>query len=217
MFDLNNKHIQFTASDIWNKGDIIHVGHKQDMRELKQLVGMNKEQGQYSGFWFACYPMSFARKETPLPFFIHCDDVEYGLRHGGSPIILNGIQVWHETYESRQSPLIRYYDTRNAMIVNTMYDGYRNERELLIRWFMSMMYSFKAGKHHALYPSYLALKDYLKGQKYFMSNIDIKEKVSLEIPLAGVITMLMTVIQLPYYLCKLRRAYESYQLEGTLK
>lgn len=31
--------------------------------------------------------------------------------------------MWHETYEYRQSPVIAYYDCRNSLIVNPMYDG----------------------------------------------------------------------------------------------
>jgi GT2 family glycosyltransferase len=210
MFDLNNRCVQYTASEIWNRGDIIHVGHNQDMRELKNLVGMNKGPGQYSGWWFACFPMSFVKKETPLPFFIHCDDVEYGLRHGGTPIILNGIQVWHDTYENRQSPLISYYDTRNTMIVNTIYHEYRNETEVLAGWFMYMIYTFKANKHYALYPAYLALKDYLRGWEYFIRQTG-RNKVNLDRSLSGALTMLMVIKQLPYIMWRLRKAYLSYQ------
>ena len=53
-----------------------------------------------------------------LPFFIHCDDVEYGLRCGRKPIIIEGVQVWHETYDKRMTPLMQYYDTRNPLFDN---------------------------------------------------------------------------------------------------
>ena len=122
MFRLDRREIQYTAAEIWNGGGLRHIGWNQDMTRKGNLPSMNENEGaEYGGWWFACYPMEFVEKNRPLPFFLHCDDVEYGLRHGGTPIILNGIQVWHETYEYRQSPVMAYYDTRNALIVNAIY------------------------------------------------------------------------------------------------
>ena len=209
MFDLNNRCVQYTASEVWNKGDIIHIGFRQDLRKIENLSHMNKKLGQYSGWWFACYPMSFVRKETPLPFFIHCDDVEYGLRHGGLPIILNGIQVWHDTFEGRLSPLISYYDTRNAMIVNTLYNQYKGPGELLKRWWLRMVYDYKSNKKSALYPSIVAIRDYAKGQEYFMNNIEKKE--GLKVSPYGWITLIIGTIQLPFFYIRVKAAFKSYK------
>lgn len=211
MFDLNKEYIQYTASEIWNKGDIKHVGFKRDMRKREELLEMNREQGEYAGWWFACYPMSFVREEIPLPFFIHCDDVEYGLRHGGAPMILNGIQVWHETYEKRQSPLISYYDTRNKMIVNTMYHYYHNERELLEKWYIELVYALRAKKYCAIFPSLMALKDYLKGREYFMNQTMKKENVTLNLPLSTVVTLIQAVIQYPIFRVRIKKAFQTYK------
>ena len=102
------------------------------MTRPENLASLNDNEGaEYGGWWFACYPMEFVEKNRPLPFFLHCDDVEYGLRHGGTPIVLNGIQVWHETYEYRQSPVIAYYDTRNALIVNALYVQNQNKKDVI--------------------------------------------------------------------------------------
>ena len=121
MFRLDRREIQYTAAEIWNGGDLRHIGWNHDMTLKENLPSMNNNEGaEYGGWWFACYPIEYVEKNRPLPFFLHCDDVEYGLRHGGTPIILNGIQVWHETYEYRQSPVTAYYDTRNTLIVNAM-------------------------------------------------------------------------------------------------
>lgn len=122
MFRLDNKSIQYTAVEHWNGGDIIHVWGNLDMRDKDNLYLMNDNtNGEYSGWWLATFPIEFIRNNKPLPFFLHCDDVEFGLRHGGNPIIMNGVHVWHETFEYRQSPMIVYYDTRNSLIVNEMY------------------------------------------------------------------------------------------------
>ncbi len=135
MFRLDRREVQYTAAEIWNGGDLRHIGWNQEMTREENLAGMNDNTGaEYGGWWFACYPMEFVEQNRPLPFFLHCDDVEYGLRHGGTPIILNGIQVWHETYEYRQTPVIAYYDTRNPLIVNALYHWNQSKEEVVENW-----------------------------------------------------------------------------------
>ena len=128
MFDLDNPNIQWTAAEIWNKGNIAHVEFTRDVSKPDKN-GKKYEYGRvvydcgadYGGWWFCCYPMEFVEKNDIMPFFLHCDDVEYGLRCGKSPIIIEGVQVWHETWEKRKSPYLLYYDTRNTLFVNEKY------------------------------------------------------------------------------------------------
>lgn len=121
MFLSDKPYVQYTASEIWNRGHIEHIGGNLDMSKAENLEGLNEGAGgEYSGFWFFCVPYSFAKGNTPLPFFLHCDDVEYGLRLGKEPIILNGIQAWHDNPLSKINPVMTYYDIRNAMIVNSL-------------------------------------------------------------------------------------------------
>lgn len=135
MFRTDRRWVQYTAAEIWNGGELKHIGFNSDMTQEQEILNANDNaQAEYGGWWFCCYPMEFARENDPLPFFIHCDDVEYGLRYGGTPIILNGIQVWHETYEYRQSAVIAYYDTRNSLIVNAMYGKLPEKEKLLADW-----------------------------------------------------------------------------------
>lgn len=150
MFRLDRRESQYTAAEIWNGGDLRHIGWNQDMSLEENLPSMNENEGaEYGGWWFACYPMEFVEKNRPLPFFLHCDDVEYGLRHGGTPIILNGIQVWHETYEYRQSPVIVYYDTRNSLIVNAIYKKNQNRDLIIKKWKENVDFAFCENKENA--------------------------------------------------------------------
>lgn len=170
MFRLDARHIQYTASEIWNKSHILHVGHNVDMSKSENLLNVNDRRGEYTGWWFGCFPMSFVRKNLPLPFFLHCDDVEYGLRHGGEPIVLNGIQVWHETAEYRVTPTIVYYDVRNSMIVNTIYGFCKTPEELLELWYLQLGYYHRKKDYRCKYAVIVALWDYMKGKKHFMQN-----------------------------------------------
>lgn len=171
MFRLDQREIQYTAAEIWNGGDLRHIGWNQDMTREDNLPSMNENEGaEYGGWWFACYPMEFVEKNRPLPFFLHCDDVEYGLRHGGTPIILNGIQVWHETYEYRQSPVMAYYDTRNALIVNKMLGIYPQKEEVIRRWKETLSFFHKQ-------------KDYLSERMVILGMLDyIRNRHCLSVP-----------------------------------
>ncbi len=170
MFRLEQKYIQYTAAEIWNKGAIKHVGLNLDMRRQENIIDLNNNDGaEYSGWWLACFSIEFIMNNTPLPFFLHCDDVEYGLRHGGNPIIMNGFQVWHESFENRMTPVIAYYDTRNPLIINTIYDLATNYDEILISW------KEKLAEQH-INKNFLTermiikgMRDYCKGPKYWLT------------------------------------------------
>ncbi len=170
MFRTDNPKIQYTAAEIWNKGDLRHIGLNADMTQEQEIIKANQnEHAEYGGWWFCCYPMKFARENNPLPFFLHCDDVEYGLRHGGTPIILNGIQVWHETYEYRQNSVIAYYDTRNSLIVNAIHENLP-QQVVIARW-KQVITNFHLQKDYINeYVVIKAMYDFLKGKKYFIKN-----------------------------------------------
>ena len=172
MFRMDQRNIQYTAAEIWNKSDIRHIGWNKDMSLPQDLFGMNENQGaEYGGWWFCCFPIEFVMENTPLPFFLHCDDVEYGLRHGGTPIILNGIQVWHETYEYRQSPVIAYYDMRNSLIVNQLYGFIQNREDILKNWKDKISLLLIKKDYLAERMVILGMWDFLKGEDW-LKKID---------------------------------------------
>lgn len=175
MFRLDKPWIQYTAVEIWNGGDIRHVGWNQDMTDRQHIWNMNENaNGEYSGWWFACFPIEFVKNNRPLPFFLHCDDVEYGLRHGGTPIVLNGIQVWHETYEYRQSPVITYYDYRNSLIVNALYRCGETDKTQIWKLFKQKITKAHVKEDYLLeYFLIRAFRDYLRGMKWFMRKNDM--------------------------------------------
>ena len=180
MFRTDNRFIQYTAAEIWNKGELRHIGLNADMTQECQVLLCNENGGaEYGGWWFCCYPMEFARENDPLPFFIHCDDVEYGLRHGGTPIILNGVQVWHETYEYRQSLEMLYYDTRNSLIVNILYT--EKNKEIIFADWKEKITAFHV-KNEFLSELIVihAMHDFLKGRKWFLKKGKTRFKVNLQ-------------------------------------
>lgn len=171
MFRTDNRHIQYTAVEIWNRGNLKHIGLNADMTKESEILCSNQNNNaEYGGWWFCCYPMTFATNNDPMPFFIHCDDVEYGLRHGGTPIILNGIQVWHETYEYRKTPIIAYYDTRNTLILNTILYSDNSSEDILDWWKNKITEQHIQKDFSTEYMIILGMLDYLKGKRYFETH-----------------------------------------------
>lgn len=194
MFRMDKPWVQYTAAEIWNGGDLQHIGFELDMREQENLLNINDNSGaEYSGWWLCCIPYEFVKGNRPLPFFLHCDDVEYGLRHGGTPIILNGIQVWHETYEYRQSPVVAYYDMRNSLFVNERYGQLKPKEELLIWWKEKITKAHLEKDYQLEYMLILGMWDFLKGIKW-LKRIDVEKNHVYRICVVKIKNKLVTAL-----------------------
>ena len=91
-----------------------------------------EKNANYSAWFFCCMPIgTFQKNGLPLPFFIHFDDIEYGLRCKENVISVNGICVWHPT-ENKYSPNMTFYDTRNSIATSFLRDNNANTRFNLI-------------------------------------------------------------------------------------
>lgn len=170
MFDKDNPDIQWTAAEKWNGGNIEHVEFLRDITDSLNPYIKGKAildtGADYGGFWFCCYPMDYVRKNDILPFFIHCDDVEYGLRCGKSPMIIEGVHVWHETWDKKMSPTMLYYDTRNTLFVNRMYGWLPDRPELMRRWKAKITEYHNKNDLLSEYMVIRAMGDFLKGFKW---------------------------------------------------
>jgi GT2 family glycosyltransferase len=73
----------------------------------------------YGAWWCCCIPTSEVREHgLPLPLFVRCDDVEYGMRCKPAIMTMNGICVWHERFEGRfRASVDSYQLTRNFLIM----------------------------------------------------------------------------------------------------
>lgn len=132
--------VQQESGGSYQNGKIRSLHRGLDLREAENIWCNEKdERADYNAWWYCCIPISVIReKGFPLPVFLHCDDVEYGLRSGREPIRMNGICVWHDAFEQKRPSVNEYYDVRNALIVNGLYvtgvlkpsgvcDGYKTD------------------------------------------------------------------------------------------
>ncbi len=140
-----------------------------DFRETNTIIkNMKINSPMYNGWWFCCMPLKVLKKDSlPFPFFIHVDDMEFGVRYFCKRIILiNGISVWHHTFEEKVSPVINYYNVRNGLIAETVTSGMSFPKFLFVLL-------TRYGKRLLTLPYAVefmtqALLDYLKGPDFLL-------------------------------------------------
>ena len=148
--------------------------HMLDLSDVNALIKNDEsEPADYGGWWYMCMPVS-AAEELPLPLFIKLDDVEFGLRRMNDHIVMNGIGIWHDSFESKAEPITDYYFLRrNALILYSMY-GKKNGLLAGIRHFMRMAHCIKEEKNDEYLYTRRAVNDFLSGAE-FIADADQTE------------------------------------------
>ncbi len=119
MFSMEKRYLQLEAGDAYSGLAQTVFNPDLDMRDAQNVIRCSYENPVQYGPWiYNCIPAKLIREDNlPCPLFIHFDDIEYGLRHKESGVIvLNGINVWHPDPRGKYTDWIVYYDTRNAAI-----------------------------------------------------------------------------------------------------
>jgi galactofuranosylgalactofuranosylrhamnosyl-N-acetylglucosaminyl-diphospho-decaprenol beta-1,5/1,6-galactofuranosyltransferase len=156
--------------------------HMLDMVDVKNLLVNDKwEYADYGGWWYICMPMD-ATDELPLPMFIKMDDVEFGIRRMKSHVIMNGIGIWHDSFESKVNPVINYYFLRrNTLIVWILYNM-RNGPRVGLEYLQKMMYCIKNKDYDEFFYTHMAVKDFMIGPD-FIKNVNQAELLRITNPL----------------------------------
>lgn len=127
----------------------------------------------YTGWWYACIPASIINTQNfPLPFFIHYDDVEYGLRNlDNNQIFINGICVWHPAPVGKNPLWITYYDIRNRLITmfsrNLCKEDFKESLSKINKLFFLKIISYDYGNAELIIA---AIQDFIKGPEAFISR-----------------------------------------------
>ena len=143
-----------------------------DMRNEKFVVENEVVKNiNYQGWWYSCIPAAVINeKNLPLPFFIHFDDIEYGVRNFSNELILlNGICAWHPQFINKSPVWVNYYDIRNYLIMSSLY---KEDNKLkyfsLVKTFGYFILSHRYKESSLLLK---AINDFNKGFDYF-KNLD---------------------------------------------
>lgn len=163
MLRADRRYVQYEASGQFKGFGIKSIKPDRDLRDLLWVLDNEKEETHnYQAWFYSCIPIDvYLDNGFSLPLFMKGDDVEYGLRQKQS-ITLNGIAVWHEPFESKDTFVSKYFCVRNETIVGCMHnmlDKKRVIKELqrAFKWHI-LCYQFKAFDMHCR-----ALEDFCKG------------------------------------------------------
>lgn len=147
------------------KGDLF----VDDLADAARNETMSVEQPRsYGAWWYSCIPISAIRKNgLPLPFFIRCDDVEFGLRNNAKYMTMNGICVWHDSFEDKFNPTMSYQSYRNQLITDAVHGmGERSLVPFIIE--RALRTQLRNLNYEAADLIVASLEDYLKGPEFIM-------------------------------------------------
>lgn len=123
----------------------------------------------YGAWWYSCVPISAIREHgLPLPIFVRCDDVEFGIRTQPTYMTMNGICVWHAAFTQKfRAAVDSYQYIRNYMIMDALH-GISNESLFLARASRTLRLYLRAMAYETAELIVAALEDYLKGPEWLM-------------------------------------------------
>ncbi len=167
---------QAVSGEYYEGGMACNPYPMKDMREYDNCVSPHMcepyiRKNAYSGWWCCCFSINTVNKDNlPLPIFIHCDDIEYGIRNQDKGIVyLNGICVWHKSADQNVPGANRYYDIRNKLITLNLHDKLTKARAVktVLR---AMTASYMARRDSESYLAYRGCVDYCKGSDFLLNT-----------------------------------------------
>ena len=184
----------------------------------------------YGAWWYSCIPVSAIEDNgLPLPLFIRCDDVEFGVRNRPTYMTMSGICVWHASFEGRFRASVDCYQHVRNFLIAIAVDGVASERIFVKRIDRDVRQLLRDMDYISAERTLDGLADYLKGPD-FIAHVDgsrlMKEngmKNEQMVPLADIDPVLLCsagvteefvrarhVITSPGFLTKVARVFIPY-------
>lgn len=181
MLKLDNKYVQHENGAIWDD-EFVRVKPDLDLRILNNVLFNEVEEYiNYNGWWLFCLPTKITDSFTlPYPFFVRGDDIELPIRLKQKIVTLNGICVWHESFESKFAPASDYYySIKNPMILSIVYSDNFSRISAIKKIFKFSLKEAFCYRYKTANLILQAASDFLNGP-YYLKSID-PEKKNLEV------------------------------------
>lgn len=155
----------------------LNQSHLDKNLENEKLFTQHKN--SYAGWWYCCLPASIIRKEgLPLPIFIRCDDMEYGIRCKVPFITMNGICVWHMGFVTKYNAAFDKYQQHRNLLIAKAASGILDDIDIPKAIYDSFRTEIMRFNYDTAQLIVEALEDYMKGPKY-LETVD-GEKLTKE-------------------------------------
>lgn len=229
MLSLDRPYMQTESGAVWNGGKIKQLKSNMDMRQCECcLYNECEENAEYNAWWFCCFPIAAVNDDNlPLPLFIRMDDIEYGLRNMRQLISMNGICVWHESFENKCASYLEYYIARNQLITNAFHCKWYGTGHLIRKMLSKCVQEIMLFQYKRADLYLQGILDFLKGPEWLAAQDGEKlhdrivsmgymaetktKRFYLFSSLKCILKMFGVMIQVT---CRYKRAQESYAVKG---
>ncbi len=125
----------------------------------------------YGAWWFSCIPLSAVRAHgLPLPLFVRCDDVEFGMRCEPVYMTMNGICVWHEGFGDRFRASVDCYQYMRNYLIMVACDGKSDDKLFMLRAERHLRMHLRTMAYETAELLVSGFEDYLKGPEFLMNS-----------------------------------------------
>lgn len=122
----------------------------------------------YAAWWYCVIPVSQIRRHgLPLPFFVRCDDAEFGVRCDPKFITMNGIGLWHSPFDVRYNAAVERYQTVRNTLIARFVTGFAPQSDFMGRMHELVRLEAKKFGYDNAELVLDAFEDFLKGPDFF--------------------------------------------------
>ena len=181
MLDLYNRNNYVEGLAVQNAGWVTPIHPPCDIRDYDKVLSVNtfnskifKDESQKisSAWWYCSYTIdTFKEKGLPMPFFFRCDDIEYNWRNFGKEHIqMNGVSVWHASFEWRVSNIVWYYYSRRNYLISSIIYKINSKKNNINTLWQELKYLIHSYDYISLEIYLKMLKDVISGAKILNIN-----------------------------------------------
>lgn len=143
----------------------LNIGKLADILENERM-SVEVDQA-YGAWWYSCIPVKAIEKNgLPMPFFIRCDDVEFGMRNKPVYMTMNCICVWHASFEGRFRASVDCYQYFRNFFAMIALDDCADEKMFVLRIQRGVRQNLRDMDYQAAEFILDGLEDYLRGPEY---------------------------------------------------
>lgn len=143
----------------------LNVGKLADILE-NERTSVEVDQA-YGAWWYSCIPVkAIERNGLPMPFFIRCDDVEFGMRNKPVYMTMNCICVWHASFEGRFRASVDCYQYFRNFFAMIALDDCADEKMFVLRIQRGVRQNLRDMDYQAAEFILDGFEDYLRGPEY---------------------------------------------------
>lgn len=159
------------VSYVMRSGVYRRVKEELDVGELAGILRCERTSVEvpraYGAWWYSCIPVEAIRANgLPMPFFIRCDDVEFGVRNDPVFMTMIGIGVWHESFEGRFRASVDCYQYVRNFLAMIAVDDCASDTMFIARLRRTIRQDLRDLDYSSAELLLDGLEDYLKGPDY---------------------------------------------------